>query len=516
MLLLLLTAVPAALGNSAPLAATGSQVTPMDSTTVRLAEERIAIRLRRDVSGSSEYNWDAIGEFSIRFRFEPEADEELAVGIPLSTVGLDSAVEGVPVENLRVEVDGQEVPVEIRESAYGGQEPGADPVDWAVFPVAFRTGRPLEMTVSYRVPVKPQGRGLGGPLWVACALRTGAHWAGAIGRVEAVLTMDVPIRQEDIRTQDDLGSTTPGWVLEDGTLHWVWAAVEPDFDLHVVLENPYWLDSGSDIRAMLDAGTSDRTALLRVLDGTRALIGTDTPLRGGVTAYETAGELLPAAMDAAESYLADHQEDGGVRDLYLLLLRDATIGWAYAEPAPVMVLRSQSRLAHALRTAVRFGNQPELPDHILTWRPWTAASLQAEPWHPETQQAIAEFLAAVMPPSFASAAAAREWVTANAGTALRSAQVEELVAAALARVPQAADPEDEAETPPDASGGSDEREVEGRVAPGASEAAGGSQGHVGTSVLMVGFCLTAGAVGTAFHWARHNALRRSRQSSGRP
>ncbi|MBP2018409.1 hypothetical protein J2Z79_001820 [Symbiobacterium terraclitae] len=508
-LLLLLALAPRALADSAPMATAGPGVTPIDSTTVRMAEERIEIHLSRHLSEVPYYTWNAVGEFRIWFRFEPEVDEEMLVGFPLFVIDPEQSIFGGHIQDLRVEVDGQEVPVEIRKSEYGKRNPDADPADWAVYPVSFRAGQPLEMVVSYWMPVFPYGRTHDAPFWVSYVLRTGAYWAGTIGRAEAVVTLDKPIRAEDVRADGRLHGTTPGWTLEDGALRWVWEDVEPDFDLHLVMENPYWPDTDREIRAMLDAGLADRERLLRALSGTWALVGTDTPLRGDLAANVAAEALLPDLTAAVESYLADHPDDVAVRDLYLELLQDSAVGWEYAEPRPVMVLRSEERLAQMLRTAVRFGGDPALPEHLLTWRPWMETALEGHPWQARTQEAIAAFLAAAMPRSFDSTEAAREWVAANAGAALSPAQLDGLLDSALARVAQSEEPGAQAETPPDTSSGDDE---------GASaepEEPDGPEGQVGMAVLIVGFCITAGAVGTAVHWARRSALRRTRQSSER-
>jgi len=118
-LLLLLALAPHALGDSAPMATVGPGVEPMESTTVRLAEERIEIHLSRQQSDPAWFFWDAVGEFRIWFRFEPEADEEMTVGFPLFVIDPEQSIYGARIEDLRVEVDGREVPVEIRPSAYG-------------------------------------------------------------------------------------------------------------------------------------------------------------------------------------------------------------------------------------------------------------------------------------------------------------------------------------------------------------------------------------------------------------
>jgi len=544
-LLLLLTLGSRALGDSAPLASVGPGVEPMDSTSVRMAEERIEINLSRNLSHLPYCHWDAVGEYRIWFRFEPEVDEEMLVGFPLFIIDPEQSIYGGQVQDLRVEVDGQEVAVEVRPSAYGKQNGNAHPANWAVYPVSFRAGQPLEMVVSYRMPVSPFGKSPNAPLWVSYVLRTGAYWAGSIGRAEAVVTMDRPVRTEDIHTRADYWrSTTPGWTLEDGVLRWVWEDVEPDFDLHVVLENPYWLDMYGDLRAMLDEGLADPDALTHVLQCTGALfapgrVGGVSPLRDGVMSDEAAEELLPDLLAAARVYLADHPEDTTVREAYLELLADSIVVTGYEGSAWVVRVRSEERLVYTLAELTRLARQGDLHGRLPNWRPWTYPGLTDHPWQAETQEAIASFLAVVMPTSFGSPAEVEKWVTTNAGNALSADQVSALRTQAMERIRPAA-PADEAAGRATASGGAagqatvsgtatDEAAAQGTAAdettagetPAAPAVMGGaddadeSGGHIGVALLIVGLCLTLGAAGTAGLWAWRSARRRARQSARR-
>jgi len=513
-LLLLLALVPPVWGDSAPMASVGPGVEPMDSTTVRLAEERIEIHLSRDQSGPLRPSRDAVGDFRVWFRFEPEADEEMTVGFPLFIYDLERSIFGARIEDLRVEVDGREVPVEIRESSYGKENPDADPAEWAVYPVRFRAGQPLEMVVRYRMPVAGYGKGFGAPFWVSYVLRTGAHWAGPIGRVEAVITMDRPIREEDIVAQDALRTTTPGWVLEDGALRWVWEDVEPDFDLYLVLKNPYWLDLHRDARATLDAGVAAQVEVLRVLGATQSLfeadeIGQTSPLRDGLTPLEAAEALLPDVLTAARAYLGDHPGDAEVREAYFSLLQQASLVPRYDGQQWVTALRSEERLAYTLAELTRFARGGDLPGYLLSWRPWTHAGLTDYPWQPETQEAIAAFLAAVMPASFDTAQAAEEWVSTNAGNALAAGHAEDLLAQARERV-RLVLPATETEGGSSTGTAGPAAAGEGTTGASGEEASGegdgeAAEGSRGVALLIVGLCLALGAAGTATLWTWRRA-----------
>lgn len=508
-LLLVLGLSATCLGDSAPLAPVGPHVQPLDSTTVRLAEERIEIFLRRDTRHDARLSTSAVGEYRIWFRFEPEADEEMMVGFPLFIFDPEQAIFGAHIENLRVEIDGREVATEVRESAVH-QDADAGPVNWAVFPVTFRAGQPLEMVVSYTMNVLPYGKGYGAPLWVAYVLRTGAHWAGTIGRAEAVLAMDRPIRAEDIRSEENpFRITTPGWVLEDGALRWVWEDVEPDFDIHVVLENPYWRDMGVEIREMLQAGIADPAALTAVIEATRSLaeagnMGMNSSLRDGSLPGEAADRLLPDVLAAAESFLAEHPDDDEVRVQYLLLLRETSLPLVWESADWVWRVRSEDHLALFLREAVAHGMTDRL--YVQRWRPWAEEELAGYPWRPETQDAIAAFLTEVMPGTFASEGAARAWVEANAGEALTPERADRLAAEAVRRAatagsgaaqPPAADPADRPSPPAGET-----------PAPGAAEPtdAGARRGWAPAVGVAVGAVLLL-ALGTV-------VVRRRRRSDG--
>uniref|UniRef100_UPI0035B53199 hypothetical protein n=1 Tax=Symbiobacterium terraclitae TaxID=557451 RepID=UPI0035B53199 len=342
-------------------------------------------------------------------------------------------------------------------------------------------------------------------------LRTGAHWAGSIGRAEAVVTMDSPIRAEDLLTRDgDWRSTTPGWTLEEGALRWVWEDVEPDFDLHLLMENPHWLNTYRDTRAMLDAGVADRDGVQPVMHATRVLFqgclsGDPVPLRDGMTSQEAAEALLPDVLAAVRSCMADQPEDITVRENYLALLQDSAVVWRYDAQALdwVLTLLSEARLAYALAELARFASGGELPGYLHAWRPWTQPGLTDYPWQAETQEAIAIFLAAVMPPSFATAADAEKWVTTDAGNALPTGQAAALRTLAMERVRLPA-PAKEAEggaTAIVAAAGEAKEPTTGGVA----EPTGG------VAMMIVGLCLMLGATGTATLWAWHSSRRRARQ-----
>ena len=458
---LLLTPLAATcLGDSAPVAAIGTAAQPLDSTTVRLAEERIEIHVSRKEDTGIGISRSGRGEYQIWFRFEPEADEQMLVGFPLWFYDPGGQVHGARLEDLRVEIDGREVDVHYRPSAYEEPDREGGPRNWAVFPVTFRAGQPLEMVVWYTIGVYPYGGDRSGsdPLWISYVLRTGAHWAGAIGRAEAVLTMDRPIRPEDIRVEEHRGiTTTPGWNLEDGVLRWVWEDVEPDFDLHVVLENVYWLDAAREIEALLEAADGDREMITEAWWKTLDLVYSGgPPLRGGIEPADAAADLMPALLGAGTSLLQDR-------------------------PGDVFV---------------------------SGWRPWLLPGLAGRAWSGEAQEAIASFLAAAMPASFGSEAEAREWVAANAADALTAGQVDALLGQALGRVRQEEVPGSGNATPgaeegPGAAAPSGTEEGPGRTVPSrADEQPGNGTGLIGL-IIALGLLLGAGAVG----WRRRRAGR---------
>jgi hypothetical protein len=433
--LILVASVRPALGDSAPMATIGPHLQPLASTTVRMEQERVEIHLRRDLARPTDFGWSAVAEYRIWFRFVPSADEEMTVGFPLFVIDQESRLDGAPVREMKVEVDGQEVATQRRQAAYGKDTYGSES-DWAIFPVTFRRGQPLEMVVTYAMPVSPFGKTWASDFWVAYVLRTGVFWAGSIGRAEVVLTMDKPIREEDIRIGDQRRATTPGWTLADGGLRWIWEDVEPDFDLSLVMANAYWLDTAQDIQALLEKGVSDRDTLLRVLGGTLGLFVGDgrsgmwMKVRGDVSSEKAGEVVLPGVLLLAEAHVAAHPADWEVREQYLWLLRESAVHQSAEAP----ILLSEDRLARFLREMNRYTADGGPASYLSNSRPWLLPALRAHSWTGDTQAAIAAVLTDEMYYSFSTEAQARDWVAENAGQALLGAHADALLAEALRRV----------------------------------------------------------------------------------
>ena len=442
-LLLLMLAIPQPVwADAAPVAPVGAHLQPMASTTVSLAEERIEIQLRRAESGPSRYSWDAVAEYRIWFRFVPAMDEALELGFPLFVVDEEKGIMGAPIQDLTVEVDGQQVAAEVRSGVWGKEAKGANS-SWATFPVTFRAGQPSEMVIRYSMPAEPFGKSQAASFWIAYVLETGALWAGPIGRIEAVISMDKPIRAADI----DQGAfaerrTTPGWTLQNGVLSWVWENVEPDFNLSLVMANPYWLDAEADILSLLETAAGDRTTLLKAMDGTRALfaggrLGEWADVRGGVSAKDVAESLLPSVMDAWQVHMALHPQDWEVWLAYLSLLRESAVHYGLDGPEVL----SEERLAFFLQELHRYNAGGGPATDLKNWRPWLLVELRSRQWSGETQEAIAAVLADAMPESFPSEDAVSAWVAENAGSALDEAHVDGLLAEGMRRIAPPA-PED--------------------------------------------------------------------------
>lgn len=444
-LLLLMLAIPQPVrADTVPAAPVGPHLQPMASTTVRLADERIEIHLRRAENGPSRYSWDAVAEYRIWFRFVPAVDEELELGFPLFVVDEEKGIMGAPIQDLTVEVDGQQVATEVRSGVWGKEAKGPNS-SWATFPVTFRAGQPLEMVIGYTMPAQPFGKSQAASFWIAYVLETGALWAGPIGRIEAVISVDKPIRAADIdRNAHPERKTTPGWTLQNGALYWVWEDVEPDFNLSLVMGNPYWLDTAEDIRSLLETAAGDRTALLKAMDGTRSLfaggkVGEWAELRGGVFANEAAEALLPSLLDAAQVYLAVSPQDWEAWIAYLLLLRESAIHYGPGGPEVL----SEERLAFFLQELHRYHASGGPATELKNWRPWLLVEFRSRQWAGETQEAIAAVLADIMPASFPSEDAVSAWVTENAGSALDQARVDGLLAEGMRRITPPAVPDRE-------------------------------------------------------------------------
>jgi hypothetical protein len=385
--------------------------------------------VRRHAARPTDFGWEGKADFHVWFHFVPTADEKITAGFPLFVIDREKNIHGAPVQDFKVLAGGRELTTETRFATYGGME-----TRWATFPLEFRKGTPLDLEVAYSLPVHPYGKTVNSDLWIAYVLRTGAYWAGTIGKAEATLTMDRPIRPEDLRT-DGVRGTTPGWELRDGALHWEWQEIEPDFDLSVQIANVYWLDTPQEIRALLDGGLSDRDALLRVLQGTRALFEGDArsgywmQVRG--ESSEKAGErLLPEVLALLRDHIGKNPQDWEVRQQYLRLLFASAWhltwdGWS---------LYNEERFRDWLAEARRYRKDggPDAPGD--SYLPWTGTPGNVQ-LSEATQREVAAFLLDLMPASFSSEAAARQWVASRSGPALAAEQTQPLVEEALRRVP---------------------------------------------------------------------------------
>lgn len=430
-LLILLAAGRRAAADASMIGSVGPNLQPMESTTVRLESERIDIRLRRRADDPTMLDTAGVGEYRIQFHFLPTADETATLGFPLFVMDPARNIYGRPMENLTVRVGDRTVPTETKYVTYNQKSD----TRWAIFPMEFKAGQPLDLEITYSLRVDPYGKGQGAGLVVGYVLRTGANWAGNIGRIEANLSLDRPLRPEDIQTGMPVWGTTPGWTLTDRTLHWEWRDVEPDFDIWVALQNMYWLDMPQDIRAMIAGGIKDRDGLLRLAFGTLLLLdgdgrsGLPMPMRQGMS--DQAGlALFPAVQTLLTEYIASHPEDWEVRDRYLQLL--ARSAW-YTTWDGVWVLRDEGRMRTWAAEARQYRKAGGPNPSGLEFLPWYRAATNGPLLSQPTQEAVADFVQDLMPEHFPSDEAARAWVAQASGTAL-SFPFERLLAEAGRRV----------------------------------------------------------------------------------
>ncbi|MDF2631379.1 MAG: hypothetical protein K0R39_5210, partial [Symbiobacteriaceae bacterium] len=434
-LALLLAPAGVAMADSAPMQTVGPHVQPMDSTTVRLESERIDIHLREDREEPTQFSYSGVADYRIQFHFVPSADERMTAGFPLFVYDPEARIYGAHLENFKVLVGGQEIATRMQ----GGFMNGTN-VDWALFDLTFQAGKPLELEVSYSLEAIPYGKTQAADLWIAYVLRTGAFWAGTIGHAEAHLTMDRPIRAEDVRSGEGFWrSTTPGWRLEGGALHWTWKDVEPDFDLSAVLANSYWIDSPAALAELAAAGAPDRNGCLKLMHGMAVLFEGDgrggywTPVRGGKLSGLAGGELWPDVAPVLQGCLARAPKDEELRDRYLRLLSSASWHWQDGK----ISLVSEERFRLLMREYRAFREAGGREAGVLLVTPWLQGEVEPVTFSAETQaEVVAYLLKEEIYSSYATEQAARDW-TATVAKPLGPQAAEALLKEALARVKQA-------------------------------------------------------------------------------
>jgi hypothetical protein len=312
--LLLLPSV--AFGDAAPILTTGQGLQPMTSTSVRMESERIAINLWREGSPGQP----AKAGIRVDFHFVPTADESLEVGFPLWEGRQGETFVG-RVDNFAVTVGGVALPFQERPVTYEGKA-----APFAVWKLDFKKDQPLDLTVTYNWRyVSRVGKSSAAPMYVGYILKTGKYWAGTIGWAEAVLTMDRPVRAEDVRPE-----TTKGWTVKDGALRWEWRNLEPDFDLDVTLANAWWLDLPDEVKAMLAKPSLNRDELGQLAASIRLLftgMSRDPswePVRGGRMSGEVALEMLPQVVDRFHQAIRENPQDWELRQTFIALLFRST------------------------------------------------------------------------------------------------------------------------------------------------------------------------------------------------
>ncbi|HWI65908.1 MAG TPA: hypothetical protein VNT75_29110 [Symbiobacteriaceae bacterium] len=434
MLLLVMGTAALARADSAPMSTVGPHVQPMESTTVRLESERIDIHVRR-MPQTIPFYYPVYGlaDYRILFHFVPTADETMTLGFPLFIIDEEKMVYGARLENFKVTHGGREIATETQTGKYAGEH-----TEWAIFPVTFRKGEPLDLVITYSLPAYPRGKSYTAELWIAYVLRTGALWAGTIEKAEAHLTMERPIRPGDVRSAVDGGlGTTPGWKLENGALHWEWRDVEPDFDLSLRVANTFWLDLPDQIQAWVAKGTPDREQLREIMSATICLLegnprsGQWEPVRAGLSG-EAAERFLPDVMRLVTDHIRKNPQDWTIRELYLRLLYGAT--WRLTDQGLILQNEARFRTHMAEYRLLRKDGGTYHPVSIFPW----AGEYGGVPGVQLSDAAQAEVAAFLledeMPPAFPHAEGARAWVARAAGPALSPGRVEALTSAALKRV----------------------------------------------------------------------------------
>ncbi len=394
---LLVWLVPsAALADAAPVLAVGPGLQPVATTKVRLESERI------ELSISHRDYWDLSGAVRVQFHFMPTADETLEVGFPL-WAGRQIDMNMGRLDEFAVMRNGTALPYEERQVTFEGKA-----APWAMWKLHFQKDVPLDLEVTYRWShLSLAGKRANAPIYLAYVLKTGAFWAGTIGRAEAVLTMDRPIRAEDVL------AAPAGWALKDGVVRWEWRDLEPDFDMELQVANAYWLDLPEEVNLLLSKPSLERNELLRLAELMMALYrgaGRDetwAPVRGGRLSGQVAMELQPKVVERFHQALQANPRDGELRERLL-----------------AMLLRSTFTYDDQLQGRWVFTGLDSLRAYLEERGVLTGDAGLLQRWAAETTQPM-------LPSQFESEAAARQWAEAPFARLPSGGLAEELRAAVL-------------------------------------------------------------------------------------
>ncbi|MFZ5823624.1 MAG: hypothetical protein ACOY94_04735 [Bacillota bacterium] len=443
LILALLLLPQAALADSAPLYPAGPTLQPLAETRVRMASEAIAIHVGR-ARPLDAVQWQELqADVHVTFHFVPAADESLEVGFPLR-MSLPRSNGSERLEGFSVKVDGQPLPHTEREVTYGGETTG-----WAVWQMAFKQGQPQNVAVSYRIRFS---RGKLPELRLFYILKTGAFWDGTIGHATAAITFDRPLRAGDI-----LAETTPGFRHDGETVRWEWRELEPDFDIHLQVNDIFWLDLPAEAEALLTKELT-RESLLAASTVVAHMLslrdrgGGWMKVRGGLHAGDAAEPLLPRLLAGYDQLLKANPQDTELRQKRLELVQASLWDERHTpERGFFRHLQSSERLRLYIelvrqeeqQTGSRIARSDDRARHLVwTYQDSTDHSLRA---------AVLGWMTELMPDSFATDQSARNWV----GEVLRQwhAPLPELEAdllkVALPRA-KASTPPPTTETPPPA------------------------------------------------------------------
>lgn len=405
---LLALAPGVALADVAPLVPAGPTLQPVAETSVRMESEHIEIRVYQKEPDPKWFIRPLEASVKVTFRFVPGADEVQEIGFPLGVTLPDNGMMTVRVENFGASVGGKSLPVQQRRVTWDGRTD-----DWAVWRMEFRRGEPVDLEVTYTMPVHPFGKTEAADLWILYILRTGRYWDSTIGKATARFRLDRPIRAEDLRPDRDM---TAGWVLKDGALHWEQHEFEPDFDLTVRMANAFWLDHPADMERLIRQESLSRMELLEAAYGVMRLLqgdgrlGSPMPVRGGES-DEAGMNLFPLLEPRLSAAVAQTPEDWELRETYLRALYSAA--WAIDVEGARLRDPLLYRTFLARAAEYRRDGGPELEGPVFL--PWTVMDTVSM----EVDEALAADLLGytreTMPSRFSSEEAARTWVAGAMG-----------------------------------------------------------------------------------------------------
>ncbi len=357
--LLLAPSAPALADAAPPREPPGSNLLPAGETMVQMVAENVLIAVQPPSGDRPSVNVEAV--FSMRN--QGGAAESMDVRFPLEPV--DGYGDGygnrVLIEGFTASVNGRAAAVrEVYEPFLDGPA-----ISWAVFPVTFEPGQPVEITVDYSTQLYGDDAAI-----VEYILETGGGWYGPIGSAVVVLRLPYAASNSNVFVTNpwDPGPVPPP-VFVGREVRWHWRDLEPtaEDNLRLTFVWPADWQHILDLEAQTGVSPDDVSAAVALAEAYReagserhGFMVSDPLYALSRTAVEEALAYSPDSLDLqielaaievwrCEGFVCGPEELGALSDTVNQLLE--------ASPSDERLLGLQERLAFAQDQAALFATQ---------------------------------------------------------------------------------------------------------------------------------------------------------------